>query len=38
MDTVTFILFVLFGLLGVFMLYRIAKYSSRTVDEKQEKK
>lgn len=37
MDPVSFILFVLFGLVGIFVLYRFSKYASVTIEEEQEK-
>ncbi len=37
-DPVSVILLVLFGVLGVFILVRIVKYASRTVDKEQKNK
>jgi xanthosine utilization system XapX-like protein len=36
-DPASFILIVLFGVLGIFILVRIVKYASRTVDKEQAK-
>ena len=35
MDPISFILLALFGVLGIFVLVRIVKYASRTVDREQ---